>query len=320
MGAVSLARRRKALMATSPCPVCTQPVEVGARFCPNCGHYMEWDEVEEPTEVVASMTRKPGDEVRDDPPPVEPPPTPTAQATQPQVVCPHCGTLNDPSRTLCSYCGQRLFDEPEPVTPPPPPDRPGLPKWAPWAIGGAAVVLVLILIWVFTGNGGDDGANPTLAPPTSAGESATTTSPTEAPGDGDAAAYVGALQAAVTEAQLLVDDATAANGAWDEEEDVLEGEDRADLFIATETALVAIADRARQLVDDVAALERPESVRRSDRQAVLAAARSLRDAADGMLDGLRQPRGEKSLRLESLDALGEAADALESAVAVIAGT
>ena len=161
-------------MATVACPVCGSPVEVGARFCPNCSYYLEWDDqADESGEVVAAMTRKPGDDDGDEPPP-EPPPLPTVSEPEETVVCTVCGTVNPASRTLCQRCGEPLHQEEPlpPPPPPPPPPRPPIPPWVFWA-GGALLLAVLLAVAVTSG-----GSDPT---PTTSGTAAPATTDATVP-------------------------------------------------------------------------------------------------------------------------------------------
>lgn len=303
-------------MPTIDCPNCGNQVEHGAKFCPSCGFYLEWTEPDDAGEVVATMTRKPGDEAVADPQPIEPPPQITEHDSRQLVICPYCGTQNPTDRTLCTHCGNPLA-----MTPPPPPPVPSpapreRPEWlVPVAIAAGVVVIAFIVIWALTRSGGDDVADPD----TSATPSSTTAAGTSAaPSDTPPAEYVAAIAEYLARADGLATRVQAANDTWDDREDDVEGDVRANLFTRTEAELQDVRSAVRTLVAEAEALGRPAAVAQADHRAVRDALDAMSRAADGMLDGLSQPRGEKELRLQSRDDFIAAVEDLRSAVSALA--
>lgn len=66
------------------CPACGASVEVGMRFCTECGHPMDGQ------------------------PAVEPAPKPVSESETEYRTCPNCGARNDATLFFCTQCGNRL--------------------------------------------------------------------------------------------------------------------------------------------------------------------------------------------------------------------
>lgn len=110
------------------CANCGTVNASGETFCKNCGSFLEW--------AAAPTSKAPASAAGDSPSVAAPKPSmaPSKPAAQPDdVICPNCGTPNDPNRTYCRKCATEL--NAAPATPPPPapvgasPDpRPSLPS------------------------------------------------------------------------------------------------------------------------------------------------------------------------------------------------
>jgi Tol biopolymer transport system component len=147
------------------CKVCGTENEQGAAFCGSCGSFLEWNgetvaSDDAPTAVVP-VVRGPAT-----PSPAAPPPTSAAAAPQSAsstgaspgaggepgstgaIICPVCGTANEPSRVFCRSCATELAPTAaEPASAVVPPGRSGPPLAL---LGGAAAVVVLgVLAVVF---------------------------------------------------------------------------------------------------------------------------------------------------------------------------
>jgi hypothetical protein len=148
---------------------------------------------------------------------------------------------------------------------------------------------------------------------------ATTTAPPRDTSQVDdaTAAYLAALDDLVVRADDLATRAGAANDTWDDEEDQVEGEARADLFARTESALEEVEQETKALAAEAAALSPPSAVAPGAHASIVAALDSMVTAAEGMVEGLGRPRGERTLRLESRDAFVVSVDALRAAVLAV---
>jgi hypothetical protein len=284
------------------------------KFCPHCGFYLEWTEPEDAGEVVAAMTRKPGDDVVADPQPIEPPPQIEDLDAQQLVICPHCGTQNPTDRTLCTHCGNPLAGAAPPPPPPPPLPPRERPEWVvPAAIAAGVVLAAFVVIWALTRGGGDAAGPDTSATPSTPAEGTSV-----APPDGVPAEYLAAIADYLARADGLATRVQAANDTWDDREDEVEGDVRANLFTRTEAELQDVRSAVQSLVAEAGDLERPAAVAQPNHRAIRNALDAMLGAADGMLDGLSQPRGEKELRLQSRDDFVAAVEDLRSAVSALA--
>lgn len=244
---------------------------------------MDWRSLDqEQTEELAAMTRLPGET---DEKPVAPEPTPVIESPpRPEVRCPSCGTPNDPTRTLCSYCGNNLrqYTQATPSAPPSAPVGPAPPRtnrmWL-WVIGLLVlglVVVTLLVVNLMTGGSDPSGDSPSVA------------------------AYKDMLAGATAGVPDLVEQAQTLNDTWDEQEGSLADPERNALFDETEQGLQVVAAGAASIANSLLSIEPPDEVALTDHQAILDEAARFRAAADAMIEGLNQPRGEKQLRLDSL--------------------
>lgn len=131
-------------------------------------------------------------------------------------------------------------------------------------------------------------------------------------------AYTSAVRAAGAEVVELRERAEGINAIWDEQEGVLEDEERASLFGQIEQQLAAIVDDTGALADRVRALAIPPAVADTDHAAFFEAVDDMVSASEQMLAGLRAPgRSNKDERLTGLEGYSAAADVARQAVRVI---
>jgi hypothetical protein len=140
------------------CKVCGTENEQGAAFCGSCGAFLEWNGAVE--EAGAPSGDAPTETVPLSPvPPARPAgaaanaasaeaatvsPAATGAVPAGAIVCPACGTANDPDRTFCRRCATELA----PVsTAPAPVPQPRARSGPPMALlGGAAAVVLLVAL------------------------------------------------------------------------------------------------------------------------------------------------------------------------------
>lgn len=148
-------------MPTFPCPQCGNALEVGTKgLCPHCGYFLKWSEPEagQGSDRVPDVPpRLPPEDP--DPPSVGPPndattktreirrveavPAPRGKPTG--LLCLVCKTDNDPSRTICVRCGERLrgVDPAPPAKPPPPVPVTKPPSKLPAVVAGVLALVAL---------------------------------------------------------------------------------------------------------------------------------------------------------------------------------
>ncbi len=178
------------------CKVCGTENEQGAAFCGSCGSFLEWSgEAVAPDEAPTTPIQTgpgPVPPVPATPSPAAPAPTGSAgepvtgpgaagageAGDGPMLICPACGTPNEPTRVFCRSCATELA--PTTAPPPVPPVAPRSRSGPPVAVlGGLAAVVVLgVLAAVFLLPKGSPVGTATEAPrlsaspPGSAGPSA----------------------------------------------------------------------------------------------------------------------------------------------------
>jgi len=155
------------------CKVCGTENEQGAAFCGSCGSFLEWNgepAVDDAPTAPAPTAAAPLAAVPTTSPSssqtgsvASPPPDPGTGAL---LVCPACGTANEPSRTFCKRCATELAPPPAEPPAPLPAGRSGPPLAL---LGGAAAVIVLVLLGgAFLLSRGSPSDSATEAPSTSA--------------------------------------------------------------------------------------------------------------------------------------------------------
>jgi Tol biopolymer transport system component len=178
------------------CRQCGHSNESSDAFCGSCGAFLEWTGEQDAPPVAPDRVDEGSVAEADSsttlPPPIETPtvqPSPDAGSS---VSCPACATPNEPDRTFCRSCGERLVPEavePAVVIEPTPSRRPSVEA----IVAGAAViggVVVVALFAALSGFGTQDSSSPprasSLAPGGSSSGSAepsgstATTAPTTA--------------------------------------------------------------------------------------------------------------------------------------------
>ena len=180
------------------CKVCGHQNEVGAQFCGNCGSFLEWSgEPTEDTTVVRPASPVPEPAPAPGPGPVAPPlPQPQPEAIPPgSVICPVCGTANEPTRVYCRSCATELAAAMPPDTgatgalPPLAPGQSGgggrIPPAAIVGLGAVGVVLVGGLVFFALSGGKTPDPTSSLGPTTAASStpspSVATASPSATP-------------------------------------------------------------------------------------------------------------------------------------------
>jgi hypothetical protein len=140
------------------CKVCGTENEQGAAFCGSCGAFLEWNGAVE--EAGAPSGDAPTETVPLSPVPPARPVGASATAASAEaatvaaaaagpvpagaIVCPACGTANDPDRTFCRRCATELAPVSAAPAPVPQPRARSGPPMA--LLGGAAAVVLLVAL------------------------------------------------------------------------------------------------------------------------------------------------------------------------------
>ena len=120
------------------------------------------------------------------------------------------------------------------------------------------------------------------------------------------------------EVRVLEMEAISANADWDALEGQLEPRQRQALYDSTERRLDGLLTRTARFADQVSNVEMPSDVSDEAHQRLSNAVDGMRNQAEQMLEGLREPDpNDKSRRQEALAAFRKASDAVVSAAADI---
>ncbi len=153
------------------CKVCGTENEQGAAFCGSCGSFLEWNGEpaadDAPTAPVptAGVPAAPVSTASTPGAPTEPVASPPDPGMGAMLVCPACGTANEPSRTFCKRCATELAPPPAEPPAPLPAGRSGPPLAL---LAGAAVVILVVLGGALLLSRGSPSGSATEAPSTSA--------------------------------------------------------------------------------------------------------------------------------------------------------